>query len=323
MQRVCQFSKQTFFCTAAMPSTQTTVPAPSSAISRALLDEFSRWQSENEAGGAPVRWRRRTVWRAQLLQKLGRHVEVAAPLFFGERMRVVTGEDVSRSLLTFGYSEPHLTALIIQLLKQGDSFVDVGTHFGYEAMLAAHIVGAGGRVTCFEPHPVSSAMARKNLARFPQCEVRERAVGAAPGTMHLMTQPIERSAYNRLTAEETVGDSLTVPVTTLDAEFPPDGPRVDFFKCDAEGFELAIIEGASRMITGITSARAFELGARLATLGYSAFNFGLCPSLTVAPLGDMRVHHANVLFLPERRREVFAALGLSPGRPRVSAGVTE
>jgi len=314
-----------------MPTAPWIVPAPDRPRSRALLTEFHRWMRQNEAGGAEVRWRRRPVWLAQLLQKLGLHVNASAPLFFRERMRVVTGEDVSRSLLTFGYSEPQLTALIIQLLKEGDTFVDVGTHFGYEAMLAANIVGTQGSVTCFEPHPVSSAIARKNLARFPQCEVRERAVGAVPGTLHLRDEPIERSAYNRLVVGATAGESVQVPVTTLDTEFPAHGRRIDFLKCDAEGFELAIIDGAERVIRehapvivleadmpsdgGESSARAFELAARLAPLGYSAFNFRLNPLLQVAPLGTMPVHHANVLFLPDARRDVFAALGA----PQVSS----
>lgn len=313
-----------------MPTTAgpvTVAPPPMVADSRLLLAIFERWRQENESGGISVRWRRRHVWLAQLLQKLGRNVEVSAPLFFGERMRVVTGESVSRTLLTFGYSEQAITALMLHILEPRDRVVDIGTHFGYEAILAARLVGKQGQVTCFEPHPVTGELARKNLSSFSQCEVRSRAVGETVGTMRLRNLPVDRSAFNSLAIGGTDQDSVEVSVTTLDAEFPLGGPRIKFIKCDAEGFELSIIEGGRRMIrehapvivleaempapdTG-RSARALQLGDCLAALGYTAFNFDYKGQLCVAPLGAMTVHHANVLFLPRSRPELFRLLGLN------------
>lgn len=307
-------------------------PLPIGQREQALLATFDRWRQQNAAGGLPVRWRRRRVWFSQLQQKLGRHVEAAAPLFFGEDMRVVTGEIVSRSLLTFGYSEVAVTALMLHVLQSGDTVVDIGAHFGYEALLAAHIVGRSGRVTSFEPHPVTARLARRNLTRFPQCELRAQALGAAPGKLRLGNQPIERSAFNKVEADGSSENSVDVPVTTLDAAFPAGGSRVKFIKCDAEGFELPIIEGGRRLLLenspaivleadipaldGTNSPRAFELCDRLRAIGYVAYNFDYDQRLRIAPLGEMRVHHANVLFLPQSRPELGRLLGVDPSSAR-------
>src|SRR4051812_33607168 len=85
----------------------------------------------NTRGGWPARWRRRSAWPALLVQKLGLHWRVPARLFWGERMRVLTGENASRMLLSFGYSEAALTALLCDLIIPGQRVVDIGTHFGY------------------------------------------------------------------------------------------------------------------------------------------------------------------------------------------------
>src|SRR5262245_44076596 len=48
--------------------------------------------------------------------------------------------------------EPDVTGAIVAALKPGDVFVDIGANIGYFTVLAAQVVGAGGRVVAFEPH---------------------------------------------------------------------------------------------------------------------------------------------------------------------------
>ena len=312
----------------ALVNLQPPAPAPSNPDARSLLATFDDWRAANEAGGIGVRWRRRRVWIAQLRQKLGRHVEARAPLFFGGEMSVVTGENTSRCVLTFGYNEVALTALMLHVLQAGDVMVDIGTHFGYEAMLAARLVGPTGRVIGFEPHPGSRALAQKNLRRFQQAEVRAQGVAAARGHLRLTNNPIELSAFNSLVVtEDAPGDHVDVEVTTLDEAIHPSTRRVALLKVDAEGFELPIIDGAKRLLekdaplivleadmpseAGESSPRAFELARHLEPLGYAAYDFDYDGALRLAPLGRGRVHHANILFVPTRRTDLLGVLGLT------------
>src|SRR6185436_3078221 len=46
-------------------------------------------------------------------------------------------------------------ALFESYLGPGDTFIDVGAHIGLHSLHASRLVGAGGRVLSFEPHPRS------------------------------------------------------------------------------------------------------------------------------------------------------------------------
>jgi FkbM family methyltransferase len=54
-------------------------------------------------------------------------------------------------------------------LKTGDTFLDVGCHYGIFSILASKLVGPTGRVISVEPHGESLQIFRENVA-FNQCE---------------------------------------------------------------------------------------------------------------------------------------------------------
>src|SRR5690606_8834209 len=81
--------------------------------------------------------------------------KVSTSTFFGARMQLLlpAATDV---YLTGGKthdSEIRLSRFLINRLKPGDSFVDVGAHFGFFTLLAAHLAGSDGRVWAFEAAP--------------------------------------------------------------------------------------------------------------------------------------------------------------------------
>jgi FkbM family methyltransferase len=115
-------------------------------------------------------------------------------------MYLLTGETVSRGILPFGYAELALTVLMIDFLKPGMRFVDVGEHLGYEAMLASVLVGREGRVVSFEPQEQIASWTVKNLQRFPQTRVIKAAVGQSKGkaefTEYDIIHPPQRLSTN-------------------------------------------------------------------------------------------------------------------------------
>ena len=54
-------------------------------------------------------------------------------------------------------------------LKAGDTFLDVGCHYGIFSVLASKMVGPAGRVIAVEPHPESLEILKGNLA-LNRCE---------------------------------------------------------------------------------------------------------------------------------------------------------
>ena len=72
-----------------------------------------------------------------------------------------------------GKVEPEVQAALRSLLREGDTFVDVGAGVGFFTVLAARLVGPSGRVIAFEPAKPFAEAVRANveLNRFAQVEV--------------------------------------------------------------------------------------------------------------------------------------------------------
>jgi FkbM family methyltransferase len=289
-----------------------------------LAGRFEQWRVQNQRRGWSLRWRRRSVWLAQLAQRLGLHLPVRVPLFFNERMKVVTGEEMSTGILAFGYTEVALTALMLRLLRAGDTMVDVGTHFGYEALLGSRLVGEQGSVLAFEPNPPAFAIAKANLARRRNVRLLPKAVGDRTGELRIERRSIVQSAFASVTASDGGDDGVTVPLTTVDAETLSDGRTVRFLKCDVEGAEEMVLRGAVGLLRRDTpilvleadmpderrgvSPRARLFEAFLAEFGYEAFDFDYDGGFRVAELGGLDVHHANVAFAAGDDRHILRSL---------------
>jgi FkbM family methyltransferase len=201
---------------------------------------------------------------------------------------------------------------MLRVLREGDTMVDVGTHFGYEALLASHLVGPGGRVLAFEPNPPTHEIARANLGRFRSVRLQAKAVGDSVGELRLEQRSVAESGYVRAVGEDAAGRSVAVPVTTIDVETLGEPRRVRFLKCDVEGAEEMVLRGAVGLLrrdapllvleadmpdgSGKVSARARAFEEFLRPYGYEAFDFDYDGRFRVAPLGGLPVRHANVAF---------------------------
>lgn len=292
-----------------------------------LLNEFTRWWQQQQQSGWACTWRRRAVWKAQLIQKMGLHQKVLAPLFWGEHMQVVTGEVVSSCLLAFGYSEVAITALMLHFIKAGQTVVDIGTHFGYEALLACELVGDQGQVICFEPSPTAFAIAQQNLCHFQQVKLYQQAVADQVGILQLQDKPIWESAFNSFSTSP-IGKRdckyVEVPTTKLDYFLKKCVKPIDFIKCDVEGFEMAVLQGAHKLLSehapvlvleadmpsveGKASNRAFELAKFLQHYGYQACSFDFDGTLQLGVLDSFPVNHANIAFIPKTRSDLLDIL---------------
>jgi FkbM family methyltransferase len=130
-------------------------------------------------------------------------------------------------------------ATIIDSLRPGDVFVDVGANAGIFALHAAHKVGPTGRVVAIEPLPIMLDRLRFNIAanRFENVVVVPSAVGDEPGwlTIHICARQHGQSSA---IAEIDGGAPITVGVDTLAAVITAQRlERVDALKVDIEGFE--------------------------------------------------------------------------------------
>lgn len=128
---------------------------------------------------------------------------------------------------------------------------DIGANHGAYA-LYLNQVSPASVIHAFEPHPATFAILRDRLQSFPNIHLVQQAVSDAPGLLKLYdfadsdgsTQASLDENAVRLFSENTVAHD--VDVTTIDAYMAEYGiDRIDLLKIDTEGFDLAVLRGAT------------------------------------------------------------------------------
>jgi len=171
--------------------------------------------------------------------------------------------------LHYFHGEPYEAGLVRALrdyLSPRDVFVDVGANIGYFTVLAARLVGDGGRVVAFEPHPDALRILRASLDinRVAHlADVIEAVAGAVHGgtaRLFVSSDPVLSTLDPaRSPARDHFHFDGFIPVrqVTVDqwfAEHPALAARIGAIKIDVEGTEADVLAGMQQ--TRLASPRA-------------------------------------------------------------------
>lgn len=154
-----------------------------------------------------------------------------------------------------GAWEMPLTEFMTRTVSRGMRVLDVGANFGYYSLLMSELVGHEGRCTAFEPNLDVAKLLKRSLAVNgfgSRSHVFELALTDGDrGPMQFFiphTEPknarLETKVPEWLKGE---GRCVDVPTRSLDVLAPELG-KVDFIKIDAEGAEMAILEGMKGLL---------------------------------------------------------------------------
>jgi len=147
--------------------------------------------------------------------------------------------------------EPCTTQVILDNLKEGDVFLDVGANFGFFSVLAASIVGPAGMVYAVEASPSVLPILASNTGAFENVRIVASAAGNRTGTTQFfMTDDFVNSGVARSPFIDKV-ETTSVGIDTLDnllRREPTFDGRVSFIKCDVQGDEVAVLEGLAETI---------------------------------------------------------------------------
>ncbi|HEY4132905.1 MAG TPA: FkbM family methyltransferase [Gemmatimonadaceae bacterium] len=155
--------------------------------------------------------------------------------------------------------EPDTSLLLMSVLRDGDTFVDVGTHVGLFSSLAASLVGDKGRVVSFEPEARNFRQLNDHVALngFKNVQPINAAVAAEEGEAEFWVNAdndgghalwnVGEHGFNQLSRAKE--NRRIVPVTTLDSQFANNGAKTPkLIKIDAEGCELSVLKGAKDLL---------------------------------------------------------------------------
>lgn len=149
---------------------------------------------------------------------------------------------VGRSLAQYGEFSEGEVDLFRQVVRPGDTVLDVGANIGAHTVAFARLTGQAGRVLAFEPQPVLYRVLNANLTlnSLLTVEAFHTALGRHAGICHV--PPLDYGDelnFGGLSLEGiTEGHPVSVhPMDALSLD------RCDFIKIDVEGAELSVLEG--------------------------------------------------------------------------------
>lgn len=134
-----------------------------------------------------------------------------------------------------------------------------------------HEVGSTGRVYAFEPQPELAAFVRRVAHSFgwTNVHVEQAGLSSQPGERTLHVPGDKPSQRGSLVVERSGARRLAVRVDTLDhfLEAQETRERVALIKCDVEGHELELFQGAERVLRNDRPSLLFECEARFHPTG--------------------------------------------------------
>ena len=197
-----------------------------------------------------------------------------------------------------------------QLVRAGDTCIDIGANLGYYARTISRLAGPAGRVYAVEPvAPIRKVLSR-NLRRCGSTEILPFALGAAAGPIRMGNDSARENGYfgtGRNFVNEGGGRS--------DVEFTAEMrrgselfarlPRLDFIKCDIEGYEAVVMEEMRPLLERFRPTVLIETGGenrprivRLFTrLGYAGYTLDRGREIPLSP-GSTK----DIIFRPGAER---------------------
>ena len=230
-----------------------------------ISDTWARWNERSKLQNA-ARW---LDWRItkKFARLSGRKIKRSVPMFWGERITIVYPEYVSGFLGKYGYFERDLTAAVVDLVEPGDTFYDVGAHFGFYSVLAADLVGSSGAVHSFEPTPQTYEVLSENADRRENIQSHNLAVFDEPKSIQFWEQSVRDSSLNFVVGDDQCIDRdkmhdgwmIEVQAVRLD-DFAKTHGTPDVIKLDVEGVESFVLRGMNGILERSRPVVMMEVG---------------------------------------------------------------
>ena len=197
-----------------------------------------------------------------------------------------------------------------KLVRAGDTCIDIGANLGYYARLMSRIAGRNGHVYAVEPVAPIRRVLERNLSGCGNVDILPYALGAAEGEIRMGNATVRTGGYFgtgqnfvmeagaeadvEFTAEMRRGSELFGHLT-----------RIDFIKCDVEGYEVVIMEEMRPLLERFRPTVLIETGgenrdrivALFTELGYDAYTLHRGQEIPLRA-GSKK----DIIFRPKKKR---------------------
>jgi len=179
-----------------------------------------------------------------------------------------------------GRTERALLQWFQENVRSGETWLDIGAHYGYTAIALCRLVGTSGRVFAFEPMLNTAGCVSRTsfLNQLPQLTVIPMALGdctdVAIDSLHVVKGMIDSTLQPSAEFKETF---LISRLDWLWPKISAANGRIDGIKIDVQGMEIKVLEGMGEVARryrprllvevhkGVSRARLLEV---MASIGY-------------------------------------------------------
>jgi FkbM family methyltransferase len=141
-----------------------------------------------------------------------------------------------------------------QLVDQGATAIDIGANLGYYTCPLSDIVGSEGRVYAVEPVPVIFDVLKHNVGSRTNVTLLNYALGEEETTIEMANDSVAAGGYFG-TGRNFVSDGdLSAEAIRFTAQMRRGSEvfanigKIDFIKCDIEGYERVVMPELRAMI---------------------------------------------------------------------------
>ena len=143
-----------------------------------------------------------------------------------------------------------------KLIKKGDTVIDIGANLGYYSILFAQWVGEKGKVFSVEPIAIYNKIFNERAKKYPNITLYPYALGLEEKTIELVSSP--QTGYLNTGLPHVYDPEKDGAIEAQEFKFEAqmripsvlfgDLERIDYIKCDIEGFEYTVLSEMKEII---------------------------------------------------------------------------
>lgn len=187
-----------------------------------------------------------------------------------------------------------------QLVKKGDTVIDIGANLGYYTCPLADLVGEQGKVYAVEPVPVIFSVLKRNVGNRKNVELLNYALGEEERAIEMANDSVAAVGYfgtgrNFVSEGELSKDAVRFTAQMRrGSELFKNVQKIDFIKCDIEGYERVVLPEMRPLIerhhptvlVETDGESRQQMIAMFTELGYSAYMLVGGKEVTLDPESD-------------------------------------
>lgn len=222
--------------------------------------------------------------RSLLPRTISKHIILSGPI--RGTYIVSSWHDYPAAIL--GRTEKPLLNWFSENVKIGDTWLDIGAHYGYTAIALCKLVGEFGRVFAFEPLLSTAGFVSqtKRINEFRQLKVVPFGLGNSE-SLSVVDLPTTRGMVDSNLKETAWLESILVArLDWLWRQICCGDERIDGIKIDVQGMEYYVLSGMKEVLnekkpklvvelhSGVNRSEILDL---LSSLGYSKNGIPIAP----------------------------------------------